>query len=252
MSTDFEHPGLLAGAPHPLQGGGVVASALDSCRLAGCLALVLVMAFVLLAAGCDDEARPMMANFAVTKNSPLSLRETFDYLRSAYERKAYLAMVPYIEPDNRRQVVGLLVAADELLAANAGARKAIDRHCPQIMRDRYELAPLVTHNLEMFSAKIKVVGQREEESKGVISIEIEGVPTAVEVDFRLFNGRWVYVPGPGLDQIVAGYRDVAKALNGVAQSLNFSDDMTPEQVEREYQLRVIPKLKQMSRVMASS
>lgn len=213
---------------------------------------LLLPGLLALAPGLNCEngnARPVMADFDLPAGPPKSLRETFDHLRDAYQRRAYLALRPYMDPEHRDQVIDLLMAADTLLAANSGVLKAIEKSSPETPRNRLDISGVITANLELFSRDVRVVEEREdvEAGRAVVSIEIAGASPPVDVCFRRREGHWVYVPGPGGAQTIQAFRELTKALDRTARSLAAAEQASPEQVISEYKLFVVPKLKQVAR-----
>lgn len=203
------------------------------------LAAVLV-AIGTFAAGCREDGAPLLAKFDAPTGPPKSLRETFDFLRDAHARKSYLAMRPYIEPGERGNVIDLLMAVDELLAANAGALRAVARVSPEMPASRLDAAPYILDTLGMFSREVEIIEQHEDPQAGTgeILLLIAGEPPPLSIEFKLLDGRWVYAPGAGGGEIIAALRNRTKALARIEQALAVADRLTPAQVAEEYELRL--------------
>jgi hypothetical protein len=201
----------------------------------------------------SGNSRPVMADSDLPSGPPKSLRETFDHLRDAYQRRAYLALRPYMDPAHRDQAIDMLLAVDNLLAANSAVLKVLECVSPQTPRARLDISGVITANLEIFSKEVEVLSQHEDREAGraTLTIEIAGTPPPVDVHFRLREGHWVYVPGSaGGAEMIQALRELTKALERVARSLAVSGNASPEQALKEYQLFVLPKLRAMARVAA--
>lgn len=212
--------------------------------------ILLATALILpaLTASCREGARPLMAEFDSPAGPSKSLRETFDFLRAAQERKAFLSLRPYVEPVQRDEVVDLLLAVDALEIAQAAMLQAVERSCPGAPRAHPDLTAMMADRLGIFSRHVEVVAQREDHGKGVatVSILVAGRSPPQEVRFRLLDGQWVYVPGPNVEELTETCRALTKALERVTRSLDSAGQVTPREVEEQYHLFLAPSIKRMT------
>ncbi len=173
---------------------------------------------------------------------PKDVRQTFDCLRAWHERGSYAAMRPYLDPDTSEDLVDLLVAMDELTAANAGAQAAIRRTCPETDPARYDLSYLQQY-LAFFSKDVEYVREKDKGNEAVVFVQIGGRMPLQELQFRRHRegrspSRWVYVPGGQVGQLAPLIRDVAGALSQIALVLSSSKNVTPELVRSEFEVRI--------------
>jgi hypothetical protein len=217
-----------------------------ACRSLKNVLLATTLILSTLAVSCREDTRPLMAEFDAPAGPSMSLRETFDFLLAANERRAFLALRPYIEPVQRDEVVDLLLAVDAFTIANAAALQAVGRACPGFPRERLDISVLA--DMLEFSPRVQVVSEQEDRNKGegAIAVRIAGQPEPQKVHFRLLDGRWVYVPGPHIDGLIGTFRALTKALERINRAIACSSEMTPEQIESQYKLFVVPTIKRVS------
>ncbi|HOB75524.1 MAG TPA: hypothetical protein PKG54_13485 [Phycisphaerae bacterium] len=240
-------------------GGGASSDLTLRARLVAgrCCQVLLLLVLMVTVPGltCRNvDTRPVMADFDLPSGPPKSLRATFDHLRDAYQRRAYLALRPYMDPAHRDQVIDMLLAVDDLLAANAAVLKAIDTALPDAPGPRPDISGVIMAHLELFSRDVRIVEEHEDRQAGqaIIRIEIANTPPPVDVHFRLREGHWVYVPGAtGGPATIHAFRELTKALDRTARSLTTSEDLSPRQVLDDYRLFVLPMLNRMAQTLAS-
>lgn len=232
-------------APGP-NTGGYRSRAVERLNPLGCLGGFLLLTLLVVSPGCDRNSRPATAAFDTPSGPPLSLLETVTALREAHARGAYLSMRPRIEPQRREAVIDLLMAMDRLLAANAAARHAVQRAVPDFPIQRVDLGPILADNLELFSKNLEVVRSEENGDEGTVTVQIAGAMPLVHLHFQRSGRHWLYLPGedpgkliPLLTQLTTGLERISVSVAGSPQ--------TPESIMREYQLRIAPKLRSVTR-----
>lgn len=187
-------------------------------------------------AACDRDGCSQWDASLPLEDAPLPLRETCDHLRELLARRAYLAMRPYIDPEHRDDVIDLLVAMDELLAANAAAQAAIRQACPEIDPRPFDMSAMV-NQLELFSRDLQIVSLEEDGDRAWVVLLIADQVPYERAQFERRDGRWVYLPGPGARDLTSMTRAIAEALGRVAFVVS-QGPHTPEQIQAEYRLRV--------------
>ena len=190
-------------------------------------------------------------------NPPKEIRETYDCLRAWHSRGAYGAMRPYLEPETAEGLIDLLVAMDDLMAANAGAQAAIHRACPGMDPSRYDLSYLDQY-MTFFSKNVEYIRERDKGDRAEVIVQVGGRMPLEELEFRRYReGRgpswWVYVPGSDMAQITPLIREVAAALKQITIVLSASKQATPEQVGDEFEIRIRQRiLKKAAAIMAKT
>jgi len=213
--------------------------------------LIFPLMIPLLLAGCRRDTPTSVKAAVVTPPAPLTLKETYDFLRSAYARRAFLAMRPFIDVDGCDQVIDLLIAVDELLAANAAAQKAVQAACPEFPLERTDLGQRLANNLDLFSRDMMYVDMEEREREGVVRVQIVGNVNRTELKFARQRERWVYQPGQGTAALVPIIRDIAGALHRMGMVLG-NQRKTPEDINNEYLWQIGPRLKRISQLAATA
>ena len=199
--------------------------------------------WLLLSGACDRQATSPRAASSASVAAPAGLVETYEQLRGDHARGAYQSMRPYIDPQHREDVIDLLVAVDELLAANTGAQEAIRRACPTVAAERFDLS-MVADNLELFSRDARLIRAEEQGDRGTVTVQIADRVPLVHLRFERRQGRWIYLPGQWDAPIIPTVREVAGALNRIAVVVS-SGPRAPEDIESEYRFRIGPKLRQV-------
>jgi len=192
--------------------------------------------------GCDRVNTSSAAPLSADCSAPTTVRETFDCLRQWYVRGSYLAMRPYIDPVFRDDVIDLLIAVDELLAANIGAREAIQKSCPQIDPAMFDMSSLQNEYLDLFSRDVQVVRMEESDGRGTVIVQIGNRMPLTHLIFQQQQERWVYVPGEMTTELAGRLREIAYAWNQLALVVSAKPHLADE-VMHEFRLRVQPKLR---------
>ena len=151
-------------------------------------------------------------------------------------------MRPYLEPASAEGVIDLLVAMDEVMAANAGLQAAIRRACPGAQAGRYDLSYLEQY-MTFFSKDVEYVRERDKGDQAEVIVQVGGRMPLEELRFRRYQedrgaSWWVYVPGSDVTEIIPLIRDLASALKQITIVLSSSTQVTPEQVKDEFNIRI--------------
>jgi hypothetical protein len=151
-------------------------------------------------------------------------------------------MRPYLDPKTGEGLIDLLVAMDELMAANAGAQAAIRRACPDMDPRRYDLS-YIEQYMTFFSKDVEYIREQDKGDQAVVVVQVGGQMPLEELQFRRYReGRgpswWVYVPGGDVPQIVPLIREVTGALEQIRLVLSMSKKVSPEEVGNEFEIRI--------------
>lgn len=185
-------------------------------------------------AGCDDAAQPYAPSV------PTTPRATFDLLRDCRQKRAYMAMLPYLNQSGPYTTVDLLLAVDELVLADQAAQAAVRRVCPGMKPPR-DLSAAMANQLELFSKDVKLIQVREEGDVATLTVEIGNRLPLRRLRFERAEGVWRYFPGQVPAALIKSIRQLARSL-GQIQLVLTDRPMTPEQVREEYRLRIDTKL----------
>jgi hypothetical protein len=187
---------------------------------------------------------------------PVTVRQTFDCLRAWHAAGAYQAMRPHLDPSAGEEVLDLLVALDELLAANAGAQNAVRHACPQADAARLDLSYLEQY-MGLFSRDTTFLREIQKDDRTTVIAQIGDRLPLEELQFRRVHvrgqpGRWVYIPGRSVPGLVQLLRDMTRALDQITLVMSDAKEATPESVMQEYQIRVLGKLRRYAGVLANT
>ena len=204
--------------------------------------LLLTMIVATGSTGCREPRGDQAPSGDICINPPKEIRQTYDCLRAWHSRGAYTAMRPYLDPNTGEDLIDLLVAMDELLAANAGTQAAIRQACPELDPRRYDLA-YIEQYMGFLSKDVEYVRERDKGDQAVVVVQVGGRMPLEELQFRRYRetrgpSRWIYLPGSDVPQLVPLIREVAGALSQITLVLSTSKKATPEEVRNEFEIRI--------------
>jgi len=148
----------------------------------------------------------------------------------------------YIDPASRDDGMDLLIVVDELLAANAGARQAIQESCPQIDPAIFDMSAIQNEYLDLFSRNMEVIRVDERDGRGTVTVQIGHRMPLMSLSFQRQRGHWVYVPGETTPELVVRLREIARAWDQMTLVI-VSRPHTADEIMHEYRLRIQPRLR---------
>lgn len=189
-------------------------------RTAAPIATMLMLAAAL--AGCDPGGAPRTAG-AASAESPKSVVAR---LVAARGSRNYAALDALVLPGRASEIVEVLLAMDEFIAADA--------QLAEFLRDEYSpaLAAAVSQSqlagaLDVFSRGVELLDEHIEENAATVAFTIDGALPAERAALRRVDGAWRYDPGPGYSP------DLAKAFSRMARGLrSLHDDLRSGRVAR--------------------
>lgn len=182
---------------------------------------------------------------------PQTIEQTLTYLRQAHVEGAYQRLTAHLTPDARKPLVDLLIAIDEVLVANRGTQTAIKEACPQVDPRWFDVSFLADW-LELFSDDLTVIRVDRQAGRGTVTAQVGDRMPLVYLNFERNQGRWVYQSGPIDAALIPLVRDVARALDQVTQSVASETHATPEAIQREFEVRLKPRLERIRALAAES
>lgn len=197
-----------------------------------------------------NESTPDSSSACRTTGEPLSLADTFHQLRACMAERSYRAMEPYIEETGRKQVIEMLIAVDELLAANEAALQAARQACPGIDVRPFDMSVLAD-NLDLFSRRVTCIACEESGNHGVVTASISDRLPLDRIEFIHEHGYWMYEPGPSWPAVTPAIREIAAALERIVFVIS-QKPHTPEEIRDEYRLRVSPKVRRIIAMVTTS
>ncbi len=219
---------------------------------------------LLLAAGCRNEAPsepppagPARVTSAELAPGPTPRRGagletpmgTIEQLRAWRSERRYSEIEPYVDPAERFHFIDTLVAVDQVLDANAQAMRAVAELWGAHRTSSWDLSMLGNH-LGLFSLDIVLVREDVVEDDAVVTYQVRGVVPLEEARLRRVDGRWVYLPGRASAAFPRAMQQLARTLGEVAESIR-RNRLTPERINQEYRLRVIPRLRAVEQAGAA-
>lgn len=198
--------------------------------------------------GCDGDS-PLMTVKPPTASQPATVQDTFDAMRGWHRRGAYERLRRHIEPAGREGTIDLLVAVDELVAANRAALAAMQREFPGMDRRDYDLS-FVLDNLDLFSREVEFVKVREHGDEAVVTAQVSRRLPLAEMIFIRHDGRWMYQSGREQPEIIEHLRAITRALGQITLLIR-SGDLRAEQMPEEWRLRIQSRQEKIAQLAAS-
>jgi len=208
--------------------------------------IILLLAVLFGVTACD-ESTPGSSPACLTTGEPLSLPDTFHQLRACLAERSYRAMEPYIDQAGRDEVIELLIAMDELLAANDAALQATTQACPDMDVQPFDMAS-VADSLDLFSREVTYVSCEESGDRGAVTANVSGRLPLDRIEFVRKGDYWMYDPGPSQPTVTSTIREIALAMDRIVFVIA-NRTLSPDEIREEYRLRVAP---QVRRLVASS
>lgn len=207
----------------------------------GARPLLLLFGYLWLACGgfACDRGRP--GQDAI--DPPETVAGTYELLHQLRDRRAYLAMEPYIDARHKRAVIDLLVAMDELLAANRAALAAAEEHCPEFDTRRLDMT-FLANRLSLFSEQIELKSTQIEGDQAIARVQIGGRLPLKDLRFERRAGRWVYLPGEQGGDLASIVREMADAMNRLTRFIQ-KGGQDRRDVENAYRLYMGPPMERM-------
>ncbi len=186
-----------------------------------------------------------------TQNPPASPRETVARLLEARSSREYQAMRNMIVPERAKDVIAMLAAVDDFLAAN-------DQLC-KLARDEIGLGVAeaidqsqLSYHLDIFSKYVKLMDESITGDTAQVAFLVDEQLPARHAQFRLINGRWRYDPGPGefaqlgeaFGRMAYGLRQV---LDGIRRQQLSLEQLrrNPQELINEVRIRLLPGVKML-------
>lgn len=166
-----------------------------------------------------------------------TVQESFEVLRGLARSHSYVDLRQYIEPGGSETVIDLLMAIDELEAAEAGARQQIQRCCTGTDPAMFD-APDFSHLLP-FAAPGLVV-QRVSETGDSACVEVASGGTCRRVEFVRQGRRWLYVPPAFPRDLPVAIRRLAGTIDRLSVALT-ATPKTPTQLAQHCRIFIEPK-----------
>lgn len=203
------------------------------------------------AVGCQSErTTPSSATAAPPPAVSVSPIATVERIRRLREEGSYRELRSCIEPEQAADVVGFLMAMDEVLAANEAVRNAMRRHAPTVVLPDLDLAAF-RHLQGVFSADVTVVDSSVEEPRAWVTIRVADQLPLERVELRRVGNRWLYHPDASFKGFPESLGRLAVSLRRVARAVE-DGARTEEQIRDEYRLRVVPQVQSVQKLAAAN
>lgn len=202
------------------------------------LVLAAGMAAALWACSRAPSGPPGQARGAPPATSP---RQTLTRLIQSFTRGNVHAMTPLIVPERASDVVLMLTAAQEFLAAN-------EQLCELVRREvGLGLAQTIDQSrwayfLSVFSRNVELLDEHVQGDQAEVSFLVDGQLPARRALLRRSDGAWRYDPGPGdYQQLAEALRRMARGLRQTIEEIR-SGRLSP-QVLRDHPQRLVEEVR---------
>lgn len=215
--------------------------------LAICAALALLIAPV----GCRRHSSTPARADGATSNAaryPVSPEASVAEMRRLHRARNYAALEAYIQEAHRKSFIATLSAMEEFKVANAAVLSEIRDDVDERRLPEWDLSQWADA-MGFFAPEVRVVSVDNDSRTATVHFQVgRRVPLQSE-QLHWEGNRWVYDPGPSPPALVAAIRELASSLNGIARKAK-RQPMTPERLNTEFRLRIVPRLNRLVAVAA--
>jgi hypothetical protein len=183
---------------------------------------------------------------ASSEPPPATVQATFESMRDWYAQGAYARLRPHIDPAQRDNLIDLLLALDELMAANEAVLEAIRAACPGADPAQFDLSYLRDW-MELFSQEVRIVHKQEQDVRAVLTVQVGTRLPLERLEFEIRSGRWIYLPGLVPREAASAVRRLTVTLDRFRVTVASQRPVTEDGLLQEYWLRVRPRLAQITR-----
>lgn len=201
---------------------------------------------MLLAFGCQKEPT---AAAKVAGAAALSPRQVVERLIEVRSRSAFQEMMPLIVAPRAGEIVTMLVAIQDFLAANHALCEHVRREIGLGLADAIDHRDLA-YEMGIFSSYVRVLDEHIDGDTAIVTFTVDGRLPAREAELRRIGGRWQYDPGPGdFQQLSEAFNRMARGLRQVTEELQTGRLTTaevranPEKLFEEVRVRLMPGVK---------
>jgi hypothetical protein len=178
--------------------------------------LVGVTSLLLVLASCGRTAAPASAP-SVTPN--VSPRRTLELLLAARQDGRSDLMRDYIAPARVDDVIALLAAVDEFLAANESLCRDVSARFEPGVASAIDQSRLGGH-LDIFSRSVELRDERVLDDRAEVTFLVESRLPLRTAKLQRLDGKWRYDPGEGFDgRLVEAFRLLAAGMRSVRERL---------------------------------
>jgi hypothetical protein len=196
------------------------------------LVFVLVAALIV-SAGCQPKQ-----SIAHESEATNSLEAAWTRLRDSYAMRSYGSMRQHIVPEIQDRLIDLLIAVDELAAAESAVRRVVGDEALSPYEEYLGHAQ-VAQLTACFADRVEVLDSSQDRDRGVVRIAQAGQSSGLRCDFVRRRGRWLYVTEAPSREMISSIRELAFSLDRVA-FVSIRKQLDADQLESEFRSRVIP------------
>ncbi len=229
-------------------------SAVALAALSGALTLILCIA------GCDRSAssRDAARNARNATASPvrakpptaadLSPKQVVQQLHAHRSQGRYRQMCTLLVEERRRPVEALVLAVDELVAAESGLQEAIRRAIGEGSATHFAQRQQVANIIGVLSRDVRVVREQIAGDEAEVTIQVAGrVPLEV-VRLERRDGVWQVQTDEPISGLAETLRDLAAVTRRMAGEVE-RRAFTAEEINHELALRQAPVLRRIAELV---
>ena len=232
---------------------------------ARCFSAVLLAAGLAVVCGCEkDHSSPSAVSptnnhakvekpaIAVSKNtvkrSPL---ETVRFIHQCRTNGKYQDMLDLFEPEHRSAIMSLVLAVDELVAAEAQLQRKLRENVGEGTATHFGHRTQVANILGPLSRDVQVVSEEISGDTAKVSFQVASRLPLESVELKKQDDTWLVVMEKSIPELEVELRNLAGTIRRVADELG-GRDYTAEQVYKELNLRQQPILERIAKLVSES
>ena len=238
---------------------------LGSTFSARCFSAALLAAGLVVVCGCEKEHYPSSAvadpnndtkakktaiaeSKSSVKRSPL---ETVRFIHQCRTNGKYQDMLDSFEPEHRSAIMSLVLAVDELVAAEARLQRKLRENVGEGTATHFGHRTQVANILGPLSRDVKVVSEKISGDTAEVSFQVASRLPLESVKLKKQNETWLMVMEKTIPELAVELRNLAGTIRRVADELA-GRNYTAQQVYKELNLRQQPILERIAKLVSES
>lgn len=204
-----------------------------------------LIAAAILASACTEQDRPAADRSGDPQpraGAPEALtpREVVQRVHAHRTAGRLGAVAPHLLPQQRREVIELLLAVDELTQADRVLAGAVTARFGSASAQRFDHTAVI-NSVGVFSRDVDVIQEDRAGDRAVVTIQVAGRVPLEQVELVRVNGAWMIETDPPIPEIPVLIRKLAATFIDVARTMQ-RDAWDIDRVQTELARRQSPIL----------
>ena len=190
------------------------------------------------------ELTAALASARIAVSSPTNSRSVeriVEQMRQLHAERKYPLLSTCIVPERRDDVVSLLMAVHELLDRNVELRSLLAERLDEITADQYDFSHL-SDCTGIFSRQIRIISINISDAEAAVTYQAGNLLPLRTERLVFQKNQWLLAPDAPPSGLIELVRNMSRAFGAVAAVL-YKREMSPAELSREFEMRIVPLLK---------